>query len=63
MIKTQKPRLPTSLSDGARAFISAALEKDPDQRPTIMQLLQHPWITGGSPGSMPSKPVVQVPKP
>mmetsp|Transcript_35038 Transcript_35038/g.99314 ORF Transcript_35038/g.99314 Transcript_35038/m.99314 type:complete len:850 (+) Transcript_35038:139-2688(+) len=39
-----QPKFPESFSSNARDFISQALEKDPEKRPTIIQLLQHPWI-------------------
>ncbi|KDD76635.1 protein kinase [Helicosporidium sp. ATCC 50920] len=36
--------MPEHLSIGARDFILQTLRRDPDQRPTAEQLLQHPWI-------------------
>jgi serine/threonine protein kinase len=35
---------PSRMSDAARSFITAALHKAPTARPTIVQMLQHPWI-------------------
>jgi serine/threonine protein kinase len=32
------------MSDNARSFITAALTKDPAKRPSVLQLLHHPWI-------------------
>jgi len=31
---------------GARDLVKAMLQRDPAQRPTAAQLLQHPWLTG-----------------
>jgi serine/threonine protein kinase len=44
-IRTQSPTFPSSLSDDARSFVKAALSKDPSVRPTILQLLNHPWVS------------------
>lgn len=38
------PALPTHLSAACRDFIRQALTKDPRQRPSAKQLLQHSWI-------------------
>lgn len=43
-IRTSAPRFPTSMSDVAKNFILKALQKDALERPTIMELLAHPWI-------------------
>ncbi|PNH06107.1 Serine/threonine-protein kinase Aurora-3 [Tetrabaena socialis] len=37
---------PSSLSADARAFVLACLEQHPGDRPTVLQLMQHPWIQG-----------------
>jgi hypothetical protein len=34
------------ISGGARDIVRAMLERDPQQRPTAAQLLQHPWLSG-----------------
>ncbi|KAI3438488.1 hypothetical protein D9Q98_000916 [Chlorella vulgaris] len=39
-----EPSIPSHLSDQARGFIAAALKKDPSQRPSVHQLLRHPWL-------------------
>jgi aurora kinase len=39
-----EPSLPAHLSDQAKTFIRAALKKDPAQRPTVHQMLRHPWL-------------------
>jgi tRNA A-37 threonylcarbamoyl transferase component Bud32 len=44
-IRTQAPQFPSSLSDDARSFVRSALSKDPTVRPTILQLLNHPWVS------------------
>ncbi|GIL62158.1 hypothetical protein Vafri_16424 [Volvox africanus] len=38
---------PSSLSAGARDFITAALAQQPEERPTVRQLRCHPWMLGG----------------
>ena len=43
-IRTANPVFPKSMSEDARSFVSAALTKDPKARPTVQQLLQHPFI-------------------
>lgn len=43
-IQQVAPSFPSRMSDPAVTFITAALHKNPGQRPNILQLLQHPWI-------------------
>lgn len=43
-IRNAVPAFPRSMSEDARSFITAALTKDASQRPSILQLLHHPWI-------------------
>ncbi|GAX79690.1 hypothetical protein CEUSTIGMA_g7131.t1 [Chlamydomonas eustigma] len=43
-ILTEEPEYPACLSEGAVSFTRLALCKDALERPTILQLLQHPWI-------------------
>ncbi|KAL4424485.1 hypothetical protein ABPG77_006794 [Micractinium sp. CCAP 211/92] len=43
-IQHKEPALPAWLSDPAREFITAALAKSARKRPTVAQLLLHPWI-------------------
>ncbi|GLI60951.1 hypothetical protein VaNZ11_003201 [Volvox africanus] len=38
---------PSSVSAGARDFITAALSQLPEERPTVRQLRCHPWMLGG----------------
>ena len=35
---------PASVSPAARNFISQALADRPEDRPTVVELLQHPWL-------------------
>lgn len=39
-----EPAIPAHLSNEAKAFIRAALKKEPAQRPSVHQLLRHPWL-------------------
>ena len=39
-----KPQLPASMSSQCKSFILSALEKNATQRPSIADLLNHPWI-------------------
>lgn len=43
ILKTE-PFIPASLSPGAQDFIRSALQKNPALRPTIDELLNHPWL-------------------
>ncbi|GFR50550.1 hypothetical protein Agub_g12824 [Astrephomene gubernaculifera] len=47
-IRRQNPRFPFGLSELARSFIATALQKDPEQRPTVQEMMSHPFIRGGS---------------
>lgn len=38
------PEFPEKISELAKAFITAALKKHPGDRPTVMEMLHHPWI-------------------
>ncbi|GLC44089.1 hypothetical protein PLESTB_000930600 [Pleodorina starrii] len=38
------PAFPAGMSDEAKAFISSALSKHANERPTILEMLHHPWI-------------------
>ncbi|KAJ9159079.1 hypothetical protein P3X46_024610 [Hevea brasiliensis] len=42
------PDLPDFLSDLSRDFITKCLKFNPDDRPTVAELLQHPFVTGSS---------------
>ncbi|KAM6147659.1 aurora kinase A [Erethizon dorsatum] len=39
---------PDFVTDGARDFISRLLKHNPSQRPTLSEVLEHPWITANS---------------
>eukprot|EP00195_Chlamydomonas_chlamydogama_P005012 CAMPEP_0202904904 /NCGR_PEP_ID=MMETSP1392-20130828/31716_1 /ASSEMBLY_ACC=CAM_ASM_000868 /TAXON_ID=225041 /ORGANISM="Chlamydomonas chlamydogama, Strain SAG 11-48b" /LENGTH=588 /DNA_ID=CAMNT_0049592773 /DNA_START=178 /DNA_END=1944 /DNA_ORIENTATION=- len=43
-IRVEAPRFPSSMSELARNFIQRTLQKDALERPTIIELLAHPWI-------------------
>ncbi|KXZ51018.1 hypothetical protein GPECTOR_14g259 [Gonium pectorale] len=47
-IRRQVPRFPFGLSELARSFIATALQKDPEQRPSVQQMLAHPFIRGSA---------------
>ncbi|GLI64895.1 hypothetical protein VaNZ11_008250 [Volvox africanus] len=47
-IRRQTPRFPFGLSELARSFIATALQKDPEQRPTVQEMLALPFIRGGT---------------
>lgn len=42
-IKQCVPVYPSKLSHAARDFVGSALSKEPTERPTIYELLHHPW--------------------
>ncbi|GLU01003.1 hypothetical protein SLE2022_183300 [Rubroshorea leprosula] len=42
--KGEPPRVPASLSKDAREFILKCLQVDPNNRPTAVQLLHHPFV-------------------
>eukprot|EP00798_Chlamydomonas_sp_ICE-L_P009633 gene9633-7547_t len=43
-IKTEAPVFPKSMGELTCSFISASLEKDALERPTITELMRHPWV-------------------
>jgi serine/threonine protein kinase len=43
-IKTQEVAYPPELSEGAADFIRKALVRNPEQRASLQDLLQHPWV-------------------
>ena len=38
------PEFPEKMSELAKLFITQALKKHPGDRPTVMEMLHHPWI-------------------
>ncbi|KAG1654074.1 hypothetical protein FOA52_012056 [Chlamydomonas sp. UWO 241] len=45
-IRTEVPRFPTTMSELCRNFVLQSLQKDAVNRPTILDLLSHPWVKG-----------------
>uniref|UniRef100_A0A7R9VBT7 Protein kinase domain-containing protein n=1 Tax=Chlamydomonas euryale TaxID=1486919 RepID=A0A7R9VBT7_9CHLO len=45
-IRMETPRFPSTLTELARNFMLKALQKDALERPTINELLTHPWVRG-----------------
>ena len=43
-IKSKQVHFPPHLSPGAVDFIRGALNRDPARRPSIPELLEHPWL-------------------
>lgn len=43
-IQCGSPAFPSRMSEPAADFIAAALDKQPDRRPSILQMLHHGWI-------------------
>ncbi len=48
MFNARLPRFPNKMSDDAKDFITHALEKNPIERPTVMDMLGHSWLTSAS---------------
>ncbi|GFR46965.1 hypothetical protein Agub_g8617 [Astrephomene gubernaculifera] len=44
LIATAAVQVAPQLSSGARDFVLSCLQKDPAERPTVQQLMQHPWM-------------------
>ena len=43
-IRHQALVLPPHFSRAAQDFVTQALQKDPERRPTMQQLMEHPWV-------------------
>uniref|UniRef100_A0A8D2CLJ2 non-specific serine/threonine protein kinase n=1 Tax=Sciurus vulgaris TaxID=55149 RepID=A0A8D2CLJ2_SCIVU len=54
--------IPPHVSPGARSLIQQLLTVDPRQRPTLEQVMGHPWLSQGE-DSSPSCPSQTLPKP
>lgn len=39
--------MPEAFSNDLKTFVSSILQKDGSKRPSVVQLLQHPWIVNG----------------
>lgn len=50
-IKVSKPNFPPNLSKEAKDLITKMLNKNAQERPTLDDVLQHPWIAGNTGGS------------
>ncbi|XP_047421430.1 sperm motility kinase 2B-like [Sciurus carolinensis] len=57
--------IPPHVSEGARNLIQQILKVDPTQRPTLEQVMGHPWLSQGedSSPSCPSEPLPKQPDP
>ncbi|KIZ01593.1 aurora kinase, other [Monoraphidium neglectum] len=44
-IQAGKVQYPSKMSEEQRDFVDWALQRNPADRPTVAELLQHPWIT------------------
>jgi serine/threonine protein kinase len=44
IVSDDHPPLPERLSPNVRDFLSKCFLKDPSERPTVVELLKHPWI-------------------
>eukprot|EP00775_Hariotina_reticulata_P011671 gene11671-11814_t len=47
-IANATPFFPPTLSEGARSFITAALRKNPEERPSVLEMVHHPWTPGST---------------
>jgi serine/threonine protein kinase len=43
-ITKNKPKFPKSLNQSVRNLLTKMLDKSPDTRYNIIQVLQHPWV-------------------
>lgn len=46
-IKTETPTLPEDENENLKDLISRLMEKDPEQRITMSEIREHPWVTRG----------------
>ena len=44
-VKEEQPELPEGCSENLRNLLNSMLSKNPDNRPTVKDLRQHPWVT------------------
>jgi serine/threonine protein kinase len=45
LLAGKKVGYPTWMSDAAVTFLKAALRNEPDSRPSVQELLRHPWLS------------------
>ncbi|WIA10385.1 hypothetical protein OEZ85_010577 [Tetradesmus obliquus] len=38
------PHFPPTMSEAAKNFICAALRKNPEERPSVLEMVHHPWV-------------------
>jgi serine/threonine protein kinase len=48
IVEGEAPRLPAAFSNEFRDFVAKCLVKDPSARPSMANLLEHPWITAAA---------------
>lgn len=63
---TEPPALPESLSEEGKDFVLKCLDRNPARRPTVIQLLEHPFVSGvkcpgSAPPSLPSPSPARAP--
>lgn len=46
MVQEPHPPFPENISPSLRDFLTLCFARNPSNRPSAMQLLQHPWVTG-----------------
>ena len=44
MVVENEPEYPSDISPELQDLLEKLLEKDPRKRPTITEILQHPWL-------------------
>ena len=42
--RSQELKCPADFSDPLKDLLSSLLHKDPNKRPTAMQIIEHPWF-------------------
>ncbi len=59
-IREEEPVLPDHISPQLRSLLLAMLSKNPDARPKIAALRQHPWVTNNGAEPMPDQGQLEV---
>ncbi|KAL6064453.1 Suppressor of Sensor Kinase (SLN1) [Balamuthia mandrillaris] len=60
IVQDEHPPIPEQISDDLKDFLLKCWKKNPDERPTAKQLLDHPWITNRIPKKPPMPPPLPV---